>query len=534
MIMLGTLIQKQLLELYRGFFVNQKKGSLRSRLGVAVYFVLYAGLILGVVGGAFFALAKGLCEPLCAAGLTWLYFALFAALALVLGVFSGGFTVHTTVYGAKDNDLLLSLPVPVGYILTARLFSVYLMGLTFTLTVQLPALLVYAGAFGASASVVLCALGQMLCVSLLALVLSCALGWVVAKLSARFQNRSFIKVLASLVFFVLYYVVYFRFLNDLRHILDSAAAWGGTLRGVYPVYGLGAAAAGDGVALGLLAALTAALLALTLRGMARGFLGLAAGGRAASGRERRPGRERVLGASAALRRKEFARFTSNANYMLNCGLGTLLLPALGIFALLKGPLLRRLAAELLGAEGPAVAGVLAAGAITMVMAMNDTCAAAVSLEGRSIWILQSLPVEPWQVLRAKLSVQLWLTLPGAVLCAGLCALALGLAPLLTLLLMALCGVNSVLLALGDLALNLKMPHLTWTNELYPIKQSGSVAIAVFAPWLYAAAVPLGFLFAARPLGAGVYLGLLLAVSAAAAGALGRWLRIRGSRLFSAL
>ena len=87
MTMLGTLIQKQLLELYRGFFVNQKKGSVRSRLGVAVYFVLYAGLILGVVGGAFFALAKGLCEPLCTAGLTWLYFALFAALALVLGVF---------------------------------------------------------------------------------------------------------------------------------------------------------------------------------------------------------------------------------------------------------------------------------------------------------------------------------------------------------------------------------------------------------------------------------------------------------------
>ena len=43
-------------------------------------------------------------------------------------------------------------------------------------------------------------------------------------------------------------------------------------------------------------------------------------------------------------------------------------------------------------------------------------APSVSLEGKSLWLLQSLPVTPWQVLRAKLSVQLLLTsAPGAVL-----------------------------------------------------------------------------------------------------------------------
>lgn len=41
--------------------------------------------------------------------------------------------------------------------------------------------------------------------------------------------------------------------------------------------------------------------------------------------------------------------------------------------------------------------------------MNDMAAPSISLEGKNLWLLQSLPVKPWQALRAKLSVQLLLT-----------------------------------------------------------------------------------------------------------------------------
>ena len=40
--------------------------------------------------------------------------------------------------------------------------------------------------------------------------------------------------------------------------------------------------------------------------------------------------------------------------------------------------------------------------------MNDMTAPSVSLEGKSLWLMQSLPVTPWQVLRAKLTMQLLL------------------------------------------------------------------------------------------------------------------------------
>ena len=49
--------------------------------------------------------------------------------------------------------------------------------------------------------------------------------------------------------------------------------------------------------------------------------------------------------------------------------------------------------------------------------MNLMAAPSVSLEGRTIWLVQSLPVRPWQVLRAKLQLQLVLTAVPALIAA---------------------------------------------------------------------------------------------------------------------
>ena len=51
---------------------------------------------------------------------------------------------------------------------------------------------------------------------------------------------------------------------------------------------------------------------------------------------------------------------------------------------------------------------LLAGGICVMGAMNDMAAPSVSLEGKNIWVVQSLPVPAWYVLRAKLTMHLLL------------------------------------------------------------------------------------------------------------------------------
>ena len=58
-----------------------------------------------------------------AAGMGWLYFALMGLMAMFLGAFGSVFNTYSSLYLAKDNDLLLSLPIPVRIIMASRLVS---------------------------------------------------------------------------------------------------------------------------------------------------------------------------------------------------------------------------------------------------------------------------------------------------------------------------------------------------------------------------------------------------------------------------
>ena len=93
---------------------------------------------------------------------------------------------------------------------------------------------------------------------------------------------------------------------------------------------------------------------------------------------------------------------------------------------------------------------------------------------------------------------------------------------------------TLLSALAALALGLKMPNLTWTNEITPIKQGGSVMLALFANWFYAIALGGLYFLCGRYLSAAAYLALAAAITAAVCALLLRWVKQRGTRTFAAL
>ena len=77
-------------------------------------------------------------------------------------------------------------------------------------------------------------------------------------------------------------------------------------------------------------------------------------------------------------------------------------------------------------------------------------------------------------------------------------------------------------------------NLTWTNEITPIKQGGSVMLALFVNWFYAIALGGLYFLCGRYLSAAAYLALAAAVTAAVCALLLRWVKQRGTRIFAAL
>ena len=123
--MLKTLVKKQLMEIFRSYFYNAKTNKKRSTAGIIAYILLFAALMIGL-GGMFTGLSVSLCAPLTQAGMGWLYFALMSLLAIFLGAFGSVFNTYSSLYLAKDNDLLLSMPIPVRTIMASRLLGEFL------------------------------------------------------------------------------------------------------------------------------------------------------------------------------------------------------------------------------------------------------------------------------------------------------------------------------------------------------------------------------------------------------------------------
>ena len=531
--MLKLLVKKQLFEIFRSYFYDAKKNKARTKGATIGYIVMFVLLMVCLLGTMFGVLSNTMCGPLAEMGMDWLYFVIMGMMAVFLGAFGSVFNTYSGLYLAKDNDLLLSMPIPVRVIMTSRLLSVYLMGLMYSGIVILPAILVYWFTVPVTAGRILGGVVLLVDISLFVLTLSCALGWVVAKISLKLKRKSFITVIVSLVFFGLYYFVCFRSQAMITDLLLNAENVGNKLKGIYPLYLFGRVGCGDGVAMLIVSAVVIALLALVWYLIARSFLHIATASGNTAKTVYHEKAVKPVSADAALLRKELGRFTASPLYMLNCGLGTVFLVVLAVLALIKGrEVFLMMNALFAGGEG--FVTVLAALCLCLLAGSNDISTPSVSLEGKSLWIAQSLPIDPWQALRAKLRMHLLITELPLVVCA-VCVAAVSGAALPEIVMMLVTPmVYVVLSAAFGLFMGLKRPNLNWTSEVAPIKQGLAVFLSMFGGWLVAAA--LGFLYYAlmARVGAVAFLLAVTALFAVLALVLVRWLKTSGAKIYQHL
>ena len=538
MTMLKALFRKQMLEIGAQFLRDRKTGAVRKGKSAAGILAVL-GLAFVSVAFIFFTLADSLAEQLVPLGYGQLYFAMMALIAVAFGVFGSVFNTYAGLYQAKDNELLLSMPVPPAKILLARLCSVSFMGLLYESLVWLPAVIVHHLTAGFSPVRLILQLAAGAFLAMLVVALTCFLGWIVALISSRLKNKSFITVLISLVLIAGYYVLYGNAYRILASILaNTEAVESGVRSWAYPFWAAGGAAAGEALSLLPFALIAVFCLLVTWFVLERSFLRIATANRGSAKRVYREKAARQGSVRSALFKKEMRRFTASATYMLNCGLGTVfLLAAAVVLAIYAGKIRSGLDMFRDSADFQAVLPFLphiAAGMLCLCSTMNDITAPSVSMEGKSLWILQSSPVRPWDVLRAKLELHIVLTLVPEILAGIVSCAVLGLSLPASLLVLAVCAAFTVFCAAAGLCLNLRSPNLDWTNETMPLKNSMPVFVMIFGSW--GVVLALGALVLALSLVMPPLAGLAAAALIPALGAvlLLLWLKRRGSEIFASL
>lgn len=532
--MLKTLLKKQLFEINKSFFYDYRRGKSRTPARIALSIAMYVIIIFGVLGSFAGSIAGQLAGPLTAAGYGWLYFLIMNGIALIFGAFGSVFSSYSTLYMSKDNEIMLSMPIPIRYIMISRLLGVYFTGLLYTAIILVPSIIMYYLAVKLTFWKILGPVVLLIMTSLFVLELSTGLGWVVAKLSGKFKNKSLTRVIITLLGIGIYYLVCFKAANSSQSFIGSIGGLDIKITGsIYPLYIIGSAASGNPLHMLILSVAVIALFFGVYTLLNITFIKIVTTKTGTSKAVYKEGKVHVRSQGKALIFKETKHLLSSPIYLLNCALGTLLMPIAGIALLIKGNSLIDVLNVQFGAVMKEIS-IFTAGAVCLIMAVNDITAPSVSLEGKELWISQSLPVTALQVLRAKIWNHVLFTLPSAVFLA-LCAvftLKIGFLP--SALILILTAIECLLFAEFGLFTNLIMPNMNWINEALVVKQSYNILLVLLSSWAFGALIVLSGVFLRGKMNANLILGLWCLLAAALTALMDYWLRTKGAKIFANL
>ncbi len=529
--MLKPLLKKQWVEFAAFFHLDRKNGKRRSPVATIAFtaLMLYA---FGAVAMLFWFMTETLCAPLVRGGLSWVYFAFMGTIATGVSCVGSVFAAKSKLFEAKDNELLLSMPLRPWKILFSRMVGLYVLTFAFEALVFVPAAVRYFVVAGFQILPAACMLVVLFVLPLGALAVSTLLGWLIALATSRIRQKNLVTLVFSVAFLALYFFLYSKMNDYLLYVVAHGEAVGTTMKtALFPFWQMGLGAIGKPLALLVFVGVFCALFALVYGLLSLTFLRLVTTRRGGARIKYRERTARVASAFGALFRRECARFFKNPMIVLNASLGGVFLIAFPIVALFNLDVCRQFAA-LQEIEGflALLLGVIVCG----VAAMNLVTASSVSLEGETLWQLQSMPVRTWEVFAAKISLHLLVTaLPALVCAAALCILLK-----ISLLLSLLCALGVLVFvfftAVCGLAIDLKMPNLRWTNELVAVKQSMSVLTSMFTGIGVIGTLVGGYFLFGKYMPAWGYLCVCIALLSVAASVLAWWLKTRGVRIFQRL
>lgn len=541
--MFKILLNKQFNEMFSRILYNNKTKKYRSFGAGVVMLFLYAWLIFGIVGGAVGYAAYMLCQPFKLSDMGWMYFLLMGMTAILIGAFGTIFSTYSSLYLSKDNDLLVSLPIPTRSIIMARLTSVYIMGFAFSGIVTIPSTIIYWVVIEAAPLNVICSVIYILIISFIVFLLSCILGFLVAKIASRAKNQSNVTVAFSLIFTGVYYLVYSLANEIISGLINNVVFLGQSVKkSLYPMYMFGRIGEGDVLSTVIYTVITAVLVFVVYRLLARSFVTIVTASKTNKKVVYKEKAVKRKSQVAAVAGKEFKRYTSSGAYMLNSSMGTLCMIICSVLFIVKGDFLQSFNDIVLsldiGMDGlnnmDRFIPIIVVTITCFLISLNNIVVPSVSLEGKNIWIMQSLPIEPWTVLKGKLMVHLTITgVPLVILLVSfLFAVKVSVVQLLIIYLTAV--VYLIFMSLFGLFLAVKMPNLTWTNEMTPVKQGGGIMISLFGGVIFSILIAICYFLLGLDMACEIYLLVVSAVFVIVSVLLYIWIKNKGAKIFSRL
>ena len=472
-----SLVKVQLLGL---FGINKKlNGKGKSGKG-AITGVLSVLLIAACIVYVGYMYSEEYAVFLSAGGEIYKLVPLMICIASIISFVFSFYASGTVLYGYKDYQLLSAMPVKNREIVLSKLAYMYVSDLVFNLLIIVPSLFVYGSHGGEiTAGFIFTTLALVLFSPLLMISFSVAIGALTAYISSFFRKKYIAQIIIlGSVMIALFAFSFFSGYN---------AAEGGNMFSaiikLYFVYAIAEAGMKNGLYVLLFAVINAGAFAAVT--VAVCFTYKKINTLVTSKRTLKNFRlKEYAGKSlfSALLTREAKRLFTCPIYVINSVIGVVMSVAFGVLYMILMIIFSRNGLDLSVTENFTIF-VPAVFAFLFFMAPATACS--VSLEGKTFWIIRTMPVDMKSVFNAKLVLSYIIYSITAVVSSLIVTLPLGYSAV-TVLLVTFNALTAALFSSNlGLLFNLLLPKLEWENESEVVKRSAATFLTVLAAFVFA-------------------------------------------------
>ena len=411
---------------------------------------------------------------------------LFSLAICILTLIEGIYKSSNLLFNCKDDNLLFSLPIKKTTILLIRVLKFYLFELLYNSLFLLPAIVVYAVRLKPTWTYYLSSIIALIILPIIPVLLSCIIGFIITSLSSKFKGKNIAQTIITIVFLVGVMYISYGLDGFINHIASKANNINEIITKLYYPVGAYITLITDFQIIKLLIYIfihfIISVIAIKLLG--KKYFKVNSSEKKVI--EKNNNKKYIIKARKkwqAFVKKEINVFISTPVYITNTGFGLVLYIIGCIYISLK---FNSLAAKLILSRPGLTLDkinnflpVISFGLLVFTALMTSITSSMISLEGKAINILKSMPIKPFEIIIYKVISALVVMIPCILIGDIILFIRFKFNIISILLLLILSFILPLVSELIGIIMNLKYPKLDATNPTEVVKQSMSSMLSVF-------------------------------------------------------
>ena len=454
---------------------NSKFKSERRKKNLKSLFVL---LIVFYIIGYIFYFTKSLLSNFVQIGKPLFVIAFLFVICTFYIFFANLFRIKNILFDFKDYDLLMSLPIKRTSIITSKIVSLYIVNLIYTLIIMLPGYFAYILEANMPNDVLFFLL--LFTIPIIPILASSIIGIFLAWIASFFRNKNIGSYVVNLliIFFVLFISFKTSNLNE-EEIVNQSVNMVNSFSNYYPFTTIFVDLLVSVKAINIIIYFVVPIFLMMIFIILINVVYIPLRNRLL--RENVKSNYEIKGYKKnsilkGLYLKEVKKYFSNSLYVINTAFPCIMLIALIIMILLSKNSFFSNISNVIDFKELIVTNIFLI--ISMVCALSSTTHASISLEGKSLWIMKSIPVNSDIIFLSKILVNLTISIPVIIINGVFFGFYLKLPLVDLILLFILPFAYSLFTAVSGLILNLLFPKFDFDNEIRVIKQSLPVFLSM--------------------------------------------------------